>query len=82
MLFSLLVTSSMAGEGKSWTSYNLAVAFAQSGKRVLLIDADMRKGRQHKIFGISKNMGLSNYLSGVELYMMDDNVSEEDGDNK
>lgn len=74
----LLITSSMAGEGKSWTASNLAVAFAQSGKRVLLIDADMRKGRQHKIFGISKNMGLSNYLSGVELYMMDDNVSEED----
>lgn len=74
----ILITSAVAGEGKSWTASNLAVAFAQSGKRVLLIDADMRKGRQHKIFGISKNMGLSNYLSGVELYMMDDKVSEED----
>ena len=42
----LLVTSTFPGEGKSWVTSNLAVTFAQAGKRVILIDADMRKGRQ------------------------------------
>ena len=42
----LLVTSTFPGEGKSWVASNLAVTFAQAGKRVVLIDADMRKGRQ------------------------------------
>ena len=61
-LKSLLVTSTVPGEGKSWVSSNLAVTFAQAGKRVLLVDADMRKGRQHEIFEISNAKGLSNYL--------------------
>lgn len=62
----ILVTSAYAGEGKSWISSNLAVAFAQAGKKVLLIDADMRKGRQSRIFKVSQKPGLSNYLSGVD----------------
>lgn len=62
----LLVTSTMPGEGKSWTSSNLAVAFAQSNKKVLLIDSDMRKGKQYKIFRLSPVPGLSNYLSGLD----------------
>lgn len=66
-LKTILVTSSMSGEGKSWVSSNLAVAFAQAGKKVILVDADMRKGRQYSIFGISPKPGLSNYLSGVEI---------------
>lgn len=65
-LKTLLITSSMSGEGKSWVSSNLAVAFAQAGKKVIIVDADMRKGRQYSIFGISPKPGLSNYLSGVE----------------
>lgn len=65
-LKTILVTSSMSGEGKSWVSSNLAVAFAQAGKKVIIVDADMRKGRQYSIFGISPKPGLSNYLSGVE----------------
>lgn len=65
-LKTILVTSSMSGEGKSWVSSNLAVAFAQAGKKVIVVDADMRKGRQYSIFGISPKPGLSNYLSGVE----------------
>ncbi len=64
-LKSLLITSTAPSEGKSWTSANLAVAFAQAGKKVILVDADMRKGRQFSIFGISPTPGLSNYLSGI-----------------
>lgn len=69
----LLVTSSMPGEGKSWVSANLILAFAQEGKKVIIVDADMRKGRMHKIFNIDKKPGLSNYLSGI--------IDKEDKDN-
>lgn len=61
----LQITSTFQGEGKSWVASNLAVTFAQAGKKVILIDADMRKGRQYAIFGVSPRPGLSNYLSGV-----------------
>ena len=64
-LKTLLVTSTLSGEGKSWTSANLAVTFAQAGKKVILVDADMRKGRQYTIFGVSPRPGLSNYLSEI-----------------
>lgn len=64
-LKTILVTSTLSGEGKSWVSSNLAVTFAQAGKKVVLIDADMRKGRQYSIFGVSPRPGLSNYLSGI-----------------
>ena len=64
-LKTLLVTSTLPGEGKSWVASNLAVTFAQAGKNVILIDADMRKGRQYTIFGASPIPGISNYLSGV-----------------
>lgn len=59
---SILITSSIPGEGKSFISANLATAFAQTGKNVLLVDCDMRKGRQHKIFNISNARGYSNLL--------------------
>lgn len=59
----LLVTSTFPGEGKSWVVSNLAITFAQAGNKVILIDADMRKGRQYSIFNISPRPGLSNYLS-------------------
>lgn len=61
----ILVTSTMPGEGKSYVSSNLAATFAQSDKRVVIVDADMRKGRLHEIFKVTKNPGLSNYLSGI-----------------
>ena len=64
-LKSLLISSTLPGEGKSWVSSNLAVAFAQAGKKVILVDADMRKGTQYSIFGVSPIPGLSNYLSGI-----------------
>lgn len=63
----LLITSTLPGEGKSWIASNLAVTFAQAGKKVVLIDADMRKGRQYVIFGTLPKPGLSNYLSQVGL---------------
>ena len=63
----LTVTSTFPGEGKSWVTSNLAVTFAQAGKKVVLIDADMRKGRQYAIFGLSPKPGLSNFLSQVEM---------------
>ena len=65
-LKTLLVTSTFPGEGKSWVTSNLAVTFAQAGKKVILIDADMRKGRQFSIFGTTPKPGLSNYLSSMD----------------
>ena len=65
-LKTLLFTSTMPGEGKSWISSNLAITFAQAGKKVILIDADMRKGRLHNMFQTDKVPGLSNYLSGID----------------
>lgn len=64
-LKTLLITSSMPGEGKSWVSSNLSIAFAQEGKKVVIVDSDMRKGRLHSIFKIDKKPGLSNFLSGI-----------------
>ena len=60
----VLVTSSTPGEGKSFVSANLAVAMSQSGKRVLLIDGDMRRPRQHKLWELYSFSGLSNVLVG------------------
>lgn len=57
------VSSANPGEGKSTTSANIAIAFAQSGKNVLLIDADMRKSMQHKIFNLKNKKGLSSAIS-------------------
>lgn len=59
---SILITSSVPGEGKSFISSNLAISFAQNGKRVLLIDSDMRKGRLHKIFKLNNKNGYSDLL--------------------
>ncbi len=64
-LKTLLITSTMPGEGKTWLSSNLAITFAQAGKKVVIIDADMRKGRLHTMFQIDSVPGLSNYLSGI-----------------
>ena len=71
-LKTLLITSTFPSEGKSWVASNLAVTFAQAGNKVILIDADMRKGRQYTIFGVSPRPGLSNYLSGIDVQNPDE----------
>lgn len=61
---SVVVTSTGPGEGKTVVSSNLAIALAQAGQRVLLVDADMRKPRVHTVFGQPREPGLSNLLVG------------------
>ncbi|MDQ0428884.1 capsular exopolysaccharide synthesis family protein [Planomicrobium stackebrandtii] len=60
---SLAITSASHSEGKSTTASNLAIVFAQEGKRVLFIDADMRKPTMHDTFKITNHRGLSNVLA-------------------
>lgn len=62
------ITSPEAGEGKSTTSVNMAIAFSQLGDKVLLIDADMRKSSIHKKLKIENAAGLSNILAGFVEY--------------
>lgn len=57
------VSSANPGEGKSTTSANIAIALAQGGNKVLLIDGDMRKSVQHKVFGLKNKKGLSSAIS-------------------
>ncbi len=63
-LKSIVITSSVAKEGKSDISANLAVTMAQAGRRVLLVDADMRNPMQHHIWGLTNATGLSNAIAG------------------
>ena len=60
----LVVTSSSKNEGKSTTALALAINFAQMGKPVLIIDADLRNPVMHKLLQVENSRGLSNYLSG------------------
>jgi len=75
-LRALVVTSSGPGEGKSTVSTNLAIALAKTGKRVLLVDADMRRPSQGQAFGLAHSTGLTHLLSGR---MGDEDVIHETG---
>lgn len=68
-LKTFLVTSTSPGEGKSTVAANTAVVFAQEGKRVLLVDADMRKPTVHYTFHLTNTLGLSNLLTRQENIM-------------
>jgi capsular exopolysaccharide synthesis family protein len=62
-LRTVTVTSAQSGEGKTATAANLAVVLAQLGKKTLLVDADLRKPRMHKIFDVPNRVGLVNNLT-------------------
>lgn len=61
---SLLVTSSIAGEGKSTTVCNLAITLALAGKKIVVVDGDLRKPRVHEYFGMTNYIGLTNVVAG------------------
>ena len=61
---SLVIASPEPGEGRSYVAANLAIVFSQLGARTLLVDADLRKPRQHLIFGLPESQGLSTLLAG------------------
>jgi len=60
----IVLTSPIPGDGKSMTSANLAITLARSGAKVLLVDADLRRGVQHNHFSLPANPGLSEVLGG------------------
>lgn len=78
-LKSIVVTSTEPGEGKSTVAGNLAIILGESGKKVILIDSDLRKPSLHKKFKVSNDLGLTDYLIGKcklidILKKIDDNV--------
>jgi capsular exopolysaccharide synthesis family protein len=62
----LSVTSALPGEGKSYTTYNLGLAFAATGLKTLIIDADLRRPRQHALFRAAREDGLADVLAGLK----------------
>lgn len=67
----ILVTSCGTSEGKSYITANLATAIAKVGKKVIIVDSDMRKGRQNRIFELNNKVGLSNYLANTDETKVD-----------
>lgn len=62
---SVLITGPAPGVGKSFITKNLAAVLAQAGKRVIVVDADLRKGHINKAFGMERGMGVSDYVMGI-----------------
>ena len=71
-LDTLMVTSPGPGEGKSMTTANLAAALAQAGRRVILVDGDLHRPRQHRVFGLRNNTGLTTALIANVAGSLDD----------
>ena len=71
----VLLATSPAGDGKSFISANLAVAYAQEGKKVLMIDCDLRRGRQHEIFEVM-NLTSGGYSNLILNYKEDVNLGK------
>lgn len=72
----ICLTSSDSNEGKSWVTANLAISCAQYGKKVLIVDADLRKGRQHRIFRKSNRTGLSDLLKNLRGNLKEEDVQK------
>ena len=72
----MAISSALAAEGKSTTAANTAISIAQTNKKVLLIDADLRKPVQHRTFKLSNKAGLSTLLGGITSYkeVLNENV--------
>lgn len=62
----ILITNCSGKEGKSYISANLAISYANVGKKVILVDCDLTTGNQAEIFNMPNNMGLSNFLSNLD----------------
>ncbi|UCC54096.1 MAG: polysaccharide biosynthesis tyrosine autokinase [Anaerolineaceae bacterium] len=71
---SILVTSSIPGEGRSTTAANLAVVMAQAGHNVLLVDADLRRPNQHHLFNVPTSLGLTSLLLEFDATQEDEEV--------
>ena len=65
---SLLITGSSPGLGKSFISKNLGAVLAQAGQRVVIVDADLRKGHINKEFGVRRELGISEYVTGTTTF--------------
>ena len=74
----IAVTSSGPSEGKTTTITNLAETFAQAGNRVIIVDADLRRPRVHKIYGLEASEGLTNVLAGQKDLKQVIRISESD----
>jgi len=72
----LQVTSPLSGDGKTTTAANLAVVLAQAGRRVVLIDADLRKPRLHELFSVDPSQGLTTALLGAPVQPLVQRVFE------
>ncbi len=64
-IHSFVITSTAPGDGKSFTAANVAISMAQHKSNTLIIDADLRRGVLHNTFGVPKEPGLTNYLTGM-----------------
>jgi len=70
-----LVSSAIPGEGKTTISANIAIAFAQQGSRTLLIDADLRRPSLTKLFDVSNEMGVAEYITGGEVPLLSTGIA-------